>query len=52
VDGRVLSHCFMKFDRFYVKVIITNPVLRRLARISGLYVTKLFQNAVPIGDII
>lgn len=49
VDGRVLSHCFVTVD---VKVIIKNPVLRRWLRISGLYVTKLFQKSVPIGDII
>jgi hypothetical protein len=41
----------MTFERFEVKVIIKNPVLRRWVRISGLYVTKLFQNALPIGDI-
>lgn len=52
MDGRVLSHCFITFERFDVKVITKNPVFRSLLRISGLYVTKLFQKGVPIGDII
>jgi len=52
VDERALSPCFITFERFDVKVIIKNHVLRRWLRISCLYVTKLFQKAVPIGDII
>jgi hypothetical protein len=42
----------MTSERFDMKAIIKNPMLRRRVRISGLYVTKLFQNVVPIGDII
>ena len=46
-EYKLLSHCLMTFERFDVKVIIKNPVIRRWMRINGLYVTKLFHNAVP-----
>jgi hypothetical protein len=53
VDERVLSHFLMTFERLDVKVFVNrNPVPCRWMRISGLYVNKLFQDAVPTENII